>query len=131
MYFIAKDLMPFIHVVHAIPIPCDNQLRCCEELKKSSNTQHHSVCVCVARIGGNDVIIYHFVPCPSSPPSQGQHWFGEDGLVKTSNCALQPELLRPNAVEYANVHQCREELQVHRNVSFDCINGHYTAWHMY
>ena len=54
-------------------------------------------------------------PYPS--PLQGRHWFGEDGLVKISSGTLQPELLRPPAVEYANVHQSREELQVFRNVS--------------
>lgn len=34
-----------------------------------------------------------------------------------SGVTFQPELLRPDAVEYANVHQSREELQVYRNVS--------------
>ena len=51
------------------------------------------------------------------PPLQGRHWFGEDGLVQISGTILQSELLRPDAVEYANVHQCREELQVYRSVS--------------
>ena len=56
-------------------------------------------------------------PCPCPSHLQGRHWFGEDGLVKVSGVTLQPELLRPDAVEYANVHQSREELQVYRNVS--------------
>ena len=51
------------------------------------------------------------------PPLQGRHWFGEDGLVQISGTILQSELFRPDAVEYANVHQCREELQVYRSVS--------------
>lgn len=51
------------------------------------------------------------------PPLQGRHWFGEDGLVQISGTILQSELLRPDVVEYANVHQRREELQVYRNVS--------------